>query len=381
MMPTVHIKRLVEEGTPLLCRRAGGAWNQDQSPGDGNILGMPQPSLRDMRSFALLASLCSIICAVMQGQLTSPYDLAMSEDFLSASRSMLSQYEDHDIEKPDSTSIVIRLFQSNTLHYFGRTRAAIHLLRTAWSVSLTLRLHNEVALVERAGPMEAQLLRNAFWSLYQADKSASVLNNVPAMMQEFCLNEPFTLAIESPNEPALLLRGSQTLTGSQRYEEQAMAGFRLCTELWKTGAEILLDMKLLVYSRDRASMARGEDGRQNGYDTAIMHSYVSFCGILDNLPSWLRNPDSHDPSDEDVASSPQRRGFWASRANLLVTYHCLRLIVLCSAEEHGLCHLLGLTSDESILAIRKIKIAKDLLTFVRSVPFECLQANGEPCVS
>ncbi|KAK7424346.1 hypothetical protein QQX98_000614 [Neonectria punicea] len=48
--------------------------------------------------------------------------------------------------------------------------------------------------------------------------------------------------------------------------------------------------------------------------------------------------------------------------------------------EKGFCTLLGLTNNPDMLALRKIEIAIDLAGAVTSIPFEALQANGEPLV-
>ncbi|KAF3343716.1 Phenylacetone monooxygenase [Verticillium dahliae VDG2] len=149
----------------------------------------------------------------------------------------------------------------------------------------------------------------------------------------------------------------------------------MSTQLWRSGTDILLDMKIIAHARARAPQS--EAGTPVTRANAIMHAYLTFCALLDDLPPWLANPDSYSAPDEAVALQ-YRRSFWAQKTNLIVTYHCFRLAIIRQAEKHGLCHLFGLTNDGSMLAMRRLKISNDMLLAVKSVPFESLQANGEP---
>ncbi|KAM0281437.1 hypothetical protein ACHAQH_003560 [Verticillium albo-atrum] len=346
------------------------------TPEEGtNIDGRPDGldfTLEEMRSYTLLTALCAVMCTIPEPDPNTPYDdSGIAKIFLSASRSMLSCYADFDMEHPDSSSLVLRYFQSNTLHFFGKIRAAMHLLRSAWSLAITLRLYDETSLAG-IDDVEAQRLRRVFWCMYQGDKSASVLNGVPSLMMDLCLEQPITLTIEGPSQVGLL-RGDSSF----QFEKQTMAGFHMSTHLWKSGTDILLDLKIIVHARARAQQI--DAGAPEPRANAVMHAYLSFCALLDDLPSWLANPDSYSAADKAVTLL-RRRSFWAQRTNLLITYQCLRLAIIRQAEKHGLCHLFGLTNDGSMLAMRKLKISNDMLLAAKSVPFESLQANGEPCV-
>lgn len=110
-----------------------------------------------------------------------------------------------------------------------------------------------------------------------------------------------------------------------------------------------------------------------------MNSYMALHRLLDGLSSYLRDPNTH-TAESVRATSIQQRAFWTQRANHLVTFHCIRLTMLRRAQEFRLCHVLRLTDDGPMLAMRKVNVAGDLLDAARSVQFEALQANGEPCV-
>ncbi|KAK7424204.1 hypothetical protein QQZ08_008692 [Neonectria magnoliae] len=213
-----------------------------------------------------------------------------------------------------------------------------------------------------------------FLSLCMSDKSASVLNNRSITFHEICLNEAIIAPATLEDEFSLLTPEESYY--DPPYEKQLHEGFYLCYRLWSSATDILLDMKTLsrLYAR-----ANCEVPPTDPVQIGVIHSYMAFCGILETLPPWLRDPDYHATGDEAVATY-QRRAFWHQRADLVVTFHCLRLILLQRAIEKGFCTLLGLTNNPDMLALRKIEIASDLVSVVTSIPFEALQANGEPLV-
>jgi hypothetical protein len=94
---------------------------------------------------------------------------------------------------------------------------------------------------------------------------------------------------------------------------------------------------------------------------------------------WYRNPVTFEatPNKDQVY---RNRCFSAQRANLQVTYHCLKLIILDAFSGLGLSPLLGIMDDALMIMLRKIETAQDMINFLQEVPFESLQANGEPCV-
>ncbi|ROT38212.1 hypothetical protein SODALDRAFT_351325 [Sodiomyces alkalinus F11] len=344
----------------------------------------------ELRTFTLLTSLCASQCIMSSIVPPGCDEAAISRCFLSASRAMLAHFEDRDISHPNSSSLIIRVFQSITFHCIGKTRMSMHLLNSAYSMTLAMRLYDESSL-QGVDPIEAQIRRNCFWTLFASDKSASILNNMPSAIQELCLDRPITLAFEGPDEPNLLDGSSHPTT--KPFERQLLAGFYMCNQMWAAGSDILIDMRILgrMYTKAFPGAADAPMHPHHPLDapsSSVMRSYMAFCGMLDALPSWLRDPDSHtvaDPDDMDgsvsaAATEYQRRGFWVQRANLLVTFHCLRLVILRRAAQLGLCHLLGFTNDESMLSLHRTEIASDMVAAATSVPFDALHTNSEPCV-
>ncbi|KAI9162770.1 transcriptional regulatory protein [Paramyrothecium foliicola] len=332
-----------------------------------------QSSFEDIRAFTLLTGLCAVVCAV-DGVTTSRDDVSLAHTFLHASRSMLATYEHFDIENPSSSSMVIRVLQSSSFHSLGKTQVSLYVLSCAYHFALLMKVYDESSL-EGVDPIEAKIRRNVFWCLFVADKSASILNNIPSAIQEISLERPITLRF-SGSETVELLDSSAVLH-AQPYESMLHDGFYLCNKLWSSSSDILLSLRILA--RMGAKSAESGSSSLEPASQSILDSYVDFCGFLDTLPSWLRDPESHHVGDE-ATDQFQRRSFWIQRANLLVTFHCLRLVILRKALEVGVPHLLGLTDDPATLGLRKIEISSDLVWAAGAVPFEALQSNGEACV-
>ncbi|KAH6689765.1 hypothetical protein F5X68DRAFT_150877, partial [Plectosphaerella plurivora] len=376
--PTIHVES-IRNSIPLLSRSPRASTSNhhidDEGPEDGSGLHPLPWSLEDMRAYALLTAICAIMCTTPQADLVTQYDeTKLAKVFLSASRRMLSCYSDIDMKRPNSSSLIIRYLQSNTLHYFGNTTGAMHLLRCTWSLALTLRLHDEASLAGLE-EIEAEERRNMFWAMYQSDKSASLLSGAPSMVIGISLEEPITLAIENPGGHNLL-KNSAISGADDAFEQQIMVGFYLSTNVWRIGGDILADLKLINHMRARATAEASPPPMR---DTTIMHSYLTFGALLDDLPPWLHDPDSYN-CPGDAQTRFRRRCLWAQKANLVITYHCLRLAIIRQAGKLQLSHLFGLTEDGPWLDMRKLKITSDLLSSAKHLPLESLQANGEPCV-
>lgn len=329
--------------------------------------------LLEMRTFSLLTALCSITCCIVPASIW-PAGNSLAWPLLQASRNMLACYQDVDIQTPDSSSIIIRYYQANALHALGRARMSWHLMGDALRFASEMRLFDE-SVYQHVDAVEGQILRNVFWHLHSGDKSASILNNVPITLHQILLGSTITTAFCGQQQTELI--NARKYPDAPKFEEQLYEGFNLCQRVWSAASNVLVDIQVLVHVHSRFTL---EVPTSDLTKTAITDSYLSFSGVLDTLPEWLRDPMSINSADERSERS-QRRAFWTQRANLLVTFHCLRLILLQKCAEHGLLSLLGLSEDETMLAFRKTEIASDLLNVAMGVPFEALQANGEPCVS
>ncbi|KPM45755.1 hypothetical protein AK830_g799 [Neonectria ditissima] len=327
----------------------------------------------DMRAFTLVTAVCAMASCRTRPNSSDLRMDALLAPFLSASRNMLACFEDWDVSHANSSSLVIRSRHSAALHHLGQTHRSWYVLGSALRLATDMRL-DEPSSYDGLSPLETKIRKNMFLSLCISDKSASVLNNRPVTFHEICWNE-------SAITPTILEDSISLLTSEESYHDQAYEnrlheGFHLCHRLWTAATDILLDMKTLSRLYTRAGC---EIPPSDPVQMGIMHSYMAFCGFLDTLPPWLRNPDCH-ASENEVVTTYQTQAFWHQRANLVVTFHCLRLILLQRAIEKGFCNLLGLTSNPDMLSLRKVEIASDMSTVVATIPFEALQANGEPLV-
>jgi hypothetical protein len=333
--------------------------------------------LDDLRAFTLLTSFCAAICAnANSSMLPGCDDSSIVRIFLRAARDMSLHYEDLDYEHPTSSSLIIKLMQSTAFHCLGKTHMSLCVMGDAYRLLLLMRLFDE-QVVNKFPPAEAQALRNIYWSLHMIDKSASVLNDAPSMIHDLCLNQPTTVALEGPEGYNLL--DSTCSPFSAPYEAQLHQGFYVTVRLFAEAGDIFLDLRILARMRVRCQGAA--DSVLDSPSASMMSAYMSFSGILDTLPRWLRDPNSHVVEGDEAATAFQRKAFWTQRANFLITFHCLRMVILRRAAKLNFCRMLGLIDDESVVALRKTDIAHDMVSAATSVPFEALKINGEHCVS
>lgn len=330
-------------------------------------------SLSEMRTFSSLTALCSITCCVVPDNVW-PAGNSLAWPLLQASRDILACYQDIDIQAPDSSSITVRYYQANALHALGKTRTSWHVMGEALRLAQEMRLFDE-GVYQGVNAVEGQIRRNVFWHMHSGDKSASILNNVPITLHQILLSSTITTDFYGQQKTELI--DAQRYSDAPDFEHQLYEGFHICQRMWSSASNVLVDIQVLIHVHSRFNLDIPNSGLTKA---AITDSYMSFSRVIDDLPTWLRDPMSVKSSDERSERS-QRRAFWTQRANLMVTFHCLRLIILQKCAENGLLSLLGLSEDETMLAFRKTEIASDFLNVAMSVPFEALQANGEPCVS
>ncbi|KAI8238196.1 hypothetical protein K4K53_004501 [Colletotrichum sp. SAR 10_77] len=314
--------------------------------------------------------------APLEHVLSTCIDLYMQWEFPTGP--VICEPMDYDVEHPESSSVIIRYFHSNALHALGKTRVSWHVMGEALRLVQEMRLYDETSFGGLEWP-EAQLRRNAFWHLYIGDKSASILQKVPISLHQMCLDTPITTIFDE--NMACGLMDSAHDSSNVAFEDQLRVGFYLCFRLWYTASEMLIDLNLLTRLQNRSSSAATTSPDTTTLRSSIMQSYFDFTSILHNCPPWIRDPSSStDTSTNEATARFRTRSFATQKANLFVTLHALRLVLLCRFADRGFAEILGLTNDPTMLSLRKVEIASDLLEIVTELPFEALQANGEPCV-
>ncbi|KAN0104853.1 hypothetical protein V8E51_010598 [Hyaloscypha variabilis] len=327
--------------------------------------------LSSIRHFTLLTAFCADTAFVLPSDLF-PWGHLIASHFLRASRQALNLYHDIDIEDPDSTSLIIRYLHTNSTHAEGKTRVSWHLLGECLRLAQEMRLYDST-LLDGLDPVEAQLLQNIFWQLYTGDKSAALLNDRSFALHQFNVRKLISLPHSLPGGHSLL--DTRRSPNSELFESQLMAGFHKCQEIWNLAFELLLSLQRIEQSgpTPQSLLLTPEE------KSKITEAYLRYLSTLDDLPMWYRNPGTFEatPNKDQVY---RNRCFSAQRANLQVTYHCLKLIILDAFSGLGLSPLLGIMDDALMITLRKIEIAQDVINFLQEVPFESLQANGEPCV-
>jgi hypothetical protein len=128
-----------------------------------------------------------------------PVGKCLAKIFLDASRSCLDSYIDDDLQNPSANSITIRYLHSNCLHAYAKPEISWHVFGEAIRLVHRMRLYDECSYVSLA-PIEAEMRRRAFWSVYVGDKSLAVLQSMPITLQSHSFEEGITTAYPSDDQ-------------------------------------------------------------------------------------------------------------------------------------------------------------------------------------
>ena len=372
LMPLLH--EATQRANLSLVPAAYGSPAHDW-PTRGWAIDTAAEELRVMRSFALTTAICAEVASVLPASIY-PRGPALAGPLLRASRDMLHFYLEKDVESPDSSSLIIRYFHCNCVHTTGKTRVSWYKLGEAIRLAQEMRLHDESSLVG-LDPVETQLRRNIFWQLYTGDKSAAILNKRPFTLHDFNLDTPITTSfgaeVGTYGHTSLLDSGLERST--QTFQKHLKAGFDMCQRLWTAASGLLFDLHLISAS----STTLVHQSLTPDQNAVLMDAYLSYVGVLDDMFPWTEENEGSEVIPEG-ARRFQQRSLSAQKANLMVTYHCLNLILLQKFAEAGMSHVVGISSEPLMLALRKTEIAQALLRVLQETPFEALQVNGEPCV-
>lgn len=330
--------------------------------------------INSIRSYSLLTAVCSAILHCMPLDVCPQGD-ALATLFLNASETTLRLFSAQDVANPTSSSLSIRIIQSSCHHVMGDADLAWNAMDEAMRLAVQMRLYDECSY-EILDPIEAQMRRNAFWSLYSSDRSACLLNSRPLQLDEFRLQTPFTTRFKTGQATPLL--GLHESSHLDQFEECILQGFLKNHDIWDLGHGILFNLQLFATANIRAGEGASINKNQQ---QSLSESYLRFLSSLDNIPDLIASPNTLSASSDGQLLEYQRRALWVQKANLILTYHYLRMMILDRFIATNLHCLLGLNDDSISLKCRKVEIAHDVLELVTSVPFESLQANGESCVS
>jgi hypothetical protein len=321
----------------------------------------------DMKAFTLLTATCASVASVVPESLLS-YGQALAEPCLKASRAMLKAFEDFDIEHPSATSIITRALHSTALQQItGKSAVAYHVLGQATLLVQTMHLYREEALRSHDA-LEAQLLRNVFWQLYAADKASACLGSRPFILHELLFDDELTL--RPSGETMVPLMDTAGAWYEETLQGKLLVGFHLIPRLWSSAASLLFDLK--AYGRRNEDVA---------IKARLTQDYMVFIGILDGLPHWLQASNLIASSEDGEAARCQKTALWVQRCTIMVTYHCLRLVILQQCINSKAWEIMGLNGLALTLAMAKIGIIHDFVQTLDDIPFVYLQVKGEPTVS
>lgn len=333
----------------------------------------------EAQALTLVTALCAACsCLIPETILHKARTVALP--FLQTSREMLRLYLDVDIEHPSANSVIIRYYQAISVHAIGNASVSWYLIGEAIRLAQEIRLYDENSVVT-SDVVETSLRRAVFWQLYTGDQSAAILNNRPLMLHRRMLDMSPSTRYLSGDDMHLLGSGRYT----PDFALQITSGFNLCLSIWSSATDVVLDLKLLEEFSNRSA---GSADLVRGLTASIVDSALTFHTVLDDLPSCLRHPGQvgssastgRDSATVDSVIEHQQISFWAQHVNLMVTYSCLRLILLQKSTDLGVASLLGFSEDPRLLAMQKTEISRDVLACIQAVPFGALQVNGESCV-
>lgn len=237
---------------------------------------------------------------------------------------------------------------------------------------------NEESSFEGLSPLEAELRRRMFWICFMGDKSASILNNRPITIHKFSFEAGITTAYPTgiEDESSVVFSPNSAITVLDSNRKTFIDGFNANLRLWQAASDLLLEMRLLRNAREQNLGLEGHTPLLITEDRNRLDSlYIQFVTCLDDLPPYLQSYTFPSVTDDGTGNT-QKNQFIIQRANLQISFHCLRMVITQKFEDLG---YFGLGTEQADL--RKTEIARDMLSVLREAPFWVMQVNGEPYVS
>jgi hypothetical protein len=330
--------------------------------------------LEEIRLYTLVTALCAATAYLLSTS-DGPKGPLIGPIFLHASHEMLHLYEHVDVDFPDASSLVIRMFQAGALHTDGKLRPSLQLFGAALRLGEQMQLQNPRSL-QGLDTLEIRLRVMAFRTLRISARYHREVENHPISI----CDPPWSALKCLDNEPdlSLMMVSPSPMGTSPVYESQILVAFNLFEKLWVKASDILTDLECFIRLEQRGAFTIAT--LLESHRDYFLEPYSAFLGVLDQLPAFLHSPDLVELPDSAVTAI-ERRNFWIQRTNLFVHYHCLRMLILNRFAQHGLATLIGVQSTDTMIALRKTEIAYDMNAFVTSAPFDSLWVNGEACVS
>lgn len=325
-------------------------------------------------AFTLITAVCAEAAFLLPKDIF-PQGETVADDFLQASRSCLADYLETDLENPSASSITIRYFHSNCVHASGKPKYSWHIFGEATRLAQVMRLHDESSYEGLFG-IEAEMRRRVFWIVYMGDKSAAILNNRPITMHKYSFECGVTAAypagIEEESQLPVSPNSVHSSESASTKRQKLILGFNANIRLWGAASDLLLALRVM----EDQSKARTGDATLTSLSPSQRETidplYIAFITSLDDLPPFLKPTSFAAPADSEPSQSNQ---FLIQCANLQVSMHCLRMVIIQKFE-----HLSYLTAGIEQTDLHKTEIVRDALRVIHDIPFWALQLNGEPYV-
>ncbi|KAM5347649.1 hypothetical protein ACJ41O_007473 [Fusarium nematophilum] len=296
--------------------------------------------------------------------------LSLGPSFLAAARQMLKEYEDYDLQNPDSSSLAIRYMLSAAIQqHTGQSNLAWHILGQAGLLARSLRLYSEEAL-SKHGPLEASLLRRVFWALYTADQTGIVIGNRAVCLAEPLFDAKLDVQPRGVNQVPLLDTSRPQHQGT--YDDTLLEGYHVIRRSWELAARMIITMRS-HHNEVSEPMSSRESER-------VTAQYVQFCSLLDELTPSFQHPETIAHDDATVAAY-RTLCFKQRKSSMLIMFHCANVLIIHHAYKCSMPSVLGLHQDRSTQAMAETNAASEFIRALQEVPPETLQAYGESIVS
>ncbi|KAL2786512.1 hypothetical protein BJX66DRAFT_312671 [Aspergillus keveii] len=333
--------------------------------------------IQAIRTFSVITGLCAAVGLGNRRPGIPDFLVLAAGCFLRASKLSLRLIEDQDINHPNSSSLIVRIFHAQChQHATGETVVATFFGGQARLLAQDLRLYDE-SVYSKYDPTEAQMLRNAFWLLYTADQAAAALRSRPFTLHDSLFDTPLT--VKPVDKSTTLLLDPSNPRHAPPFEERLLAAFAFAHRMRAMAAELTLGIRL--FRRRHLEGCNTEEANllQEVELRRMSELFISFSFILDRAPPHITDLGSSD-SAADIIRTYQRESFLVQRSQIHVTFHCLRFTILHQCVEHDLTSIMGFSTQPMTLAVKKMEIGRDFVNALQDAPFFALQALGEPIV-
>jgi len=355
----------------------GGAVPIQHLAGMNEVAAMSSGLLSAERALTFLTALAATVASLVPAKMLPTGLRDSAECLLTASRKTLQCYHDLDVDRPCATSIVIRSLHSLCTHAAGQPRLSWYILGEAIHVAQGMRIYDEASFAGLL-PSEVRLRRSIFCQLSTGDKSSAILNGQPFAFSSTNFDKPFTVQPLSLDQSCLL--DFEQRSDSARLASYVNTGFNPIASIFDRATRVLLTLRSL---RDGLNGICDATGFLEAHQASVANSSSAFHVVIDDLPDWVQRPwqaCSQKSGLQDYTGTLQSY-VWILHTNIMLTYHCLRLILLTKGIEFGCVDMLGYNNNPKLLALHKLNVAHDAIQILRSTPFDALQMNSESSVS